>query len=281
MRGDTLQSAAESISGLKALAWILGESHHDNLIERLRNAGPENDGRLGHFLEMRGHHGVVAVGREGELAGDHFVERDAEGIKIGAIVGGVAFHLFGRHVVERAESRAGHGEAAIAGGARDAEIHQLHRAVGREHHVGGLDVAMDDVLFVGVAESVENLVDIFDRQRRGNGALMKTGGERDAVDELHNHDELIVERESGAQRGDVWMMEAGEDFDFAEESIGEILLAGEVGQKNFHGLDAVGDRVADLVDFAHASGAENAQNFIIAELLSDRVVLAHREAPFK
>ncbi len=55
--GNTFQSAAESIGGLEALARILGESHNDNLIERLRNAGPENDGRLGHFLKM-GDHGV-------------------------------------------------------------------------------------------------------------------------------------------------------------------------------------------------------------------------------
>src|SRR5580658_616364 len=117
---------------------------------------------------------------------------------------------------------------------------------------------MDYILFVGVAEGVENLIDVLNGEGRWNSALMEAGRKRDAVDEFHNHDELIVECESGAQSSDVGMIEAGEDFDFAEEAIGEIFLTGEVGQKNFHGLDAVGDGVAHLVDLAHASGAENA-----------------------
>src|ERR1700686_609930 len=108
VRLDTLKSAAEGVGGLEALAGIFGESHDDNLIERLRDAGAENDGGLGALLEMRGHHGVVAVGLEGKLAGDHFVEGDAEGVEVGAVVGRVTLHLFGRHVIEGAESGAGH-----------------------------------------------------------------------------------------------------------------------------------------------------------------------------
>jgi hypothetical protein len=77
------------------------------------------------------------------------------------------------------------------------------------------------------------------------------------------------------------MMQTGEDFYFAEEAVGEILLASEVGEENFHGLDAVGNSVADLIDFAHSSSAKNAEDFIISELLSDHVVLAHCVAPFK
>jgi len=110
---------------------------------------------------------------------------------------------------------------------------------------------------------------------------MKTGGESNAVDELHDHDELIVEGECGAKRSDVRMIEAGENFDFAKETVGEIFLASEVGEENLHGLDAVRDGVADLVDFAHASGAEYAEDFIITEALSDCVVLAHGVAPFQ
>ena len=103
---------------------------------------------------------------------------------------------------------------------------------------------------------------------------MQAGGECNAVDELHNHDELIVERERRAKGSDIRVMEAGEDFDFAEEAVGEIFLAGEVGKENFHGLHAVGNSVADLIYFAHASGAKNTEDFIITELLSDRVVLS-------
>jgi len=281
LRGDTFESAAEGVGGLETLAGVLGESHDDNLIERLGDAGTENDGRFGDLLEMCGHHGVVAVGLKGELAGHHFIEGDAEGVQIGAIVGGIAFDLLGWHVIEGAQRGSGHGEAAIGRGAGDAEIHEFYGAIGSEHHVGGLNVAVDDVLFVGVAKGVENLVYILDCQGWGNGALVEARGERDAVNELHDHDELIVEGEGGAQRGDIGVIEAGKDFYFTEKTVGEIFLAGEVGEENFHGLDTVRDGVADLVDFPHASGTEDAEDFVVAEALSDCVVRAHGKAPFQ
>ena len=127
----------------------------------------------------------------------------------------------------------------------------------------------------------ENLINVFDGLRWRNGALMEAGRDRDAVNELHDHHELIIESKRGAQRGDVGMIEAGEDLNFAEEAVSEIFLSGKIGKQDLHGLNAIGNGVADFVDFAHASGAENAENFVVAELLSDGVVLAHGVAPFR
>ena len=41
----------------------------------------------------------------------------------------------------------------------------------------------------------------------------------------------------------------------AKEAGSELLASGQIGQQDFHGLDAVGDRVADLVDFPHSACA--------------------------
>ena len=42
----------------------------------------------------------------------------------------------------------------------DAEIHQLHDALRREHDVGGLDVAMDDDVGVRATERGEHLIEV-------------------------------------------------------------------------------------------------------------------------
>src|SRR5579863_8856492 len=110
MRLYALQSAAKSICRLEALARIFGERHKNNLIERLRNSWAQDDRGFRHFLKMSSHHRVIAVRLEGKLARHHFVERYAKRIQVGTIVGGIALHLFWRHVIERAESGAGHGE---------------------------------------------------------------------------------------------------------------------------------------------------------------------------
>lgn len=48
--------------------------------------------------------------------------------------------------------------------------------------------------------------------------------------------------------------------------------------EDLHGLGSVGDSVADLVDLAHSSGAEDACDFVVADLVSDsdgHVLSAH------
>ena len=100
-------------------------------------------------------------------------------------------------------------------------------------------------------------------------------GERFAFDVLDDHDELIFVGERGAEGGDVGMMERGEQTDFAEETVGERLVGGEVGEKDLHRLDALGDDVADFVDFAHAAGAEDGDDFVVADVLSGGKSRAH------
>ena len=107
---------------------------------------------------------------EGEDAGGHFVEHDAEGEKIGAAVEFLAAQLLGRHVGHGADCGAGAGEieaggvghglriaAGGPGGACDfgeTEVENFGVAAVGDENVGGLDVAVDDSLAVGGFEGV-------------------------------------------------------------------------------------------------------------------------------
>src|SRR6202158_1036535 len=63
------------------------------------------------------------------------------------------------------------------------------------------------------------------------------------------------------------MIQAGKQLYFTQETSGEFFASGEIGQEDFHGLDAVGNRVANFVDAAHSAGAQFGENFIVANSL--------------
>ncbi len=50
------------------------------------------------------------------------------------------------------------------------------------------------------------------------------------------------------------MHQARVDLDFATKALGQIGSLPQVRQQHLHGVDAVGDQVADLVNRSHSSG---------------------------
>ena len=88
---------------------------------------------------------VVAAHRR--LAGDHLVHHRAERVEIGAGVGLLRARLLRRNVEQR--SHDGAGRAVLErrlrlGELGQAEVEHLHVAVGPQHDVFRLDVAVDD-----------------------------------------------------------------------------------------------------------------------------------------
>ena len=105
---------------------------------------------------------------ERRLPCEHLVEEHAEREQIGAGVEIAAARLFGRHVVERAHDDAVLGldelrRSSLEAAERRAhqlgepEVQDLHVAVGADHHVLGLEVAMDDA---GVVRGRDRLRDL-------------------------------------------------------------------------------------------------------------------------
>ena len=92
------------------------------------------------------------------LAGQHFVEHDAQGIEIAAGIAALSFDLLGRNVVGRAHGgrELGESEAAGASIAGDAEVDELDVVVLVDHYVFRLQVAMHDAVRVNVVERIEN-----------------------------------------------------------------------------------------------------------------------------
>ncbi len=109
------------------------------------------------------------------LAGNHLQQHHAEGPDVGAPVDGLAAGLLGAHVGGGAEQctdgghrrgdRRGVGQprrAARAGRVPferlgQAEVEQLDLAVGGEHHVGRLEIAVDDAAVVSRFEAPRDL----------------------------------------------------------------------------------------------------------------------------
>ena len=97
----------------------------------------------------------------------HFVKDQAERELVGPIIGGRAARLFGAHVVDGPEDHAGlglrrrHGRVGSPVGTDrllgQAEIEDLDAAIGADHDVGGLEIAVGDAGGVRGGHPVGNL----------------------------------------------------------------------------------------------------------------------------
>ena len=103
-------------------------------------------------------------------AAEQLVEDDAEAVDVAPLVGlpAQADGLLGAHVGRRADDHAVAGEVGLdVGPTRQAEIDQPRPPAVVDHHVAGLEVAMDDAHAVRVAEGVGEVADD-PRRRRGS-----------------------------------------------------------------------------------------------------------------
>ena len=103
---------------------------------------------------------------ERQMSGEHFVSHHGERVLVRRRALRFAVPLFRGHVRGGAACFPGH--LRNAGQARadlrgEAEVQHFDLALGIDHDVAGLDVAVDDLLLVGIVERGGHLTD--DRQR--------------------------------------------------------------------------------------------------------------------
>ena len=257
LRQERREGILHVLGGLIAILARLGHRAGDDALdlgERVAPGDVHRRRRLGHHPEHdRRQAGVLVF--EGPAARAHFVGHRAGGIDVGAAVDGLALQLLRRRVVRRPHDRAGGGQRFGLRHARQAEVHELDRAVRQPANVARLDVAVDHALAVRVFERVQDLHQrpnpLFERER----APMQHLPEVFTFQVLHHHVHGAVDFTRFVHRHDVRVREARACLGFAQQAA-QVVGAGDVGPDGLDGDHATQRRIDGLVDLTHAAGAE-------------------------
>lgn len=162
-RGGVGVNELPESSGIgRALRGVLIEAGHYGVVDVIGDGVVDAElfealvqGGGGSFLDKVGDVAIV----EGGLGAEQVVERGTEGVEVVAGCGGLALHLLRAHIGNGAAGVAFHAVArgGIGGVGGDAEVGEFEMPLAGDHHISGLDVAMDDVLLVGVIEGIAHL----------------------------------------------------------------------------------------------------------------------------
>ena len=173
--------------------------------------------------------------------------------------------------------------------ARDAEVHDLDVAGAREHHVGRLDIAVDDAVAVGVVQGTEragrNLQRALWQQATPAREELPQGHPVDVLHDDVGHDrglgavdEDVLARVVGGD--DVGVVEGGGRLGLASEARLEGRIAREVGPQDLDRHTAAQARVAGLPYLSHAAAADDGHEFVaVAEGPAHAGVLRHACLP--
>ena len=126
---------------------------------------------------------------------------------------------------------------------------------------------MRDAAAMRVAQGGKHLHRVIEHLVDGNPDLRSQLFEGGAFDKLHDHDELILDLEGGAQLGNAGMFKAGEGADLGHETCPEFGIGREVRKEDLHRFFAIGDDVAHFVDAAHSARPKRSDDFIVADAL--------------
>ncbi len=182
-----------------------------------------------------------------QLVGD-----DADGVHVGAVIQRSADHLFGGHVVQRAELIAGIRDGRIRR-VGETEIQNLDGAGDVEYDVGRFDIAVDDALGVGEMEARAQIFEdgqpIRDRKRRPPPNQLR---ERLAGHVLHGDERPLAVLTDIEHRHDVGMAQAPRRARLARESLARRLVVESLLQQ-LDGDRAIDGGVAGEIERAHAA----------------------------
>ena len=98
---------------LPAIVRIFREASLQHVVERGRSEGLRRQQRIRFGGHNRRHQHGAAFSLKRFAAGEHFVEHDAEREQIGAGVGGFAFDLLGREILDVLNVRALRGDLLL------------------------------------------------------------------------------------------------------------------------------------------------------------------------
>jgi hypothetical protein len=219
------------------------------------------------------------VAAEGDDAGQHLEQEDAERVDVGAMVeAGAALARLRRHVLRRAEHHAGGGElAGVAVGQKfgQPEIQQLDEvAVAQpldEHHVVRLEVAVDDGVGVGGGQRAGDLRADVERAGDRDAALVAGQLHREGLplEVLHDEEVLaVVGLPEIVDLHDVLVADLVDGARLVEEPADHLLVAGQLAVDDLE-RDLLADvRMLGEKHHPHPAHADARKDSVIAERLA-------------
>ena len=152
---------------------------------------------------------------------------------------------------------------------RQAEVHHLRMAVRGEHDVRGLQVAVDDVLLVGLVQRFGR----FQRDLQGvelaEGPSRQSLPERLPFDVLHDDAAGVAEVEQFMDAADVGMVQRRRQPGFLQQAFAGGEIVAEAAGQDLDGDLAVQERVLREEDFPHPAFAELAGDAVVRQGRAD------------
>ena len=204
------------------------------------------------------------AGHERRASGEHLVEDDAGAVDVRRGGRRDAAGLLRGHVPRRADHRPRGCARGCLGQPRDAEVPDLHPAVGRQHHVRRLDVAVQDSLAVRAAERRAQL--------RGDGAGLLGGqgpapqplGEALALDQLGHVVGPLLGVAEVEHLHDARVVDTREQLRLVLESLDPGAVLGPPGLDHLDGDGPCEAAVAGAVDAAEGALADRGDQLVAA-----------------
>ena len=209
-------------------------------------------------------------------AGQQFIHDRAERIQIRAVGQIQALHLLGRHVARRAGD-ALDARNIRAGHQRDAEVDDAHVAVGREHDVRGLDVAMNHAARVRVVQRLGALEHDFDHIIEAQQVVgAAVGRQRARAVHVLGDDVAVAVLFAGiVDRQDVRMVQHADHVRFGQEHLARdaraLVIAAGIDVVDLDGDVASVVRIVRQVDDAGAAAADFIDDEVLADALRNIV----------
>ncbi len=179
----------------------------------------------------------------------------------------LAAGLLGRHIVHGAKRgfRVRNRARRRVDQPRDAEIRHLHGSVSVDKDVLRLDVAVNDVVFVGMVERRQNLQRVAHRLRRRDAPFLADDVlERRAVDVLHDDIAHVAVDAHAVHLHDVLMRHFRGGNRLVIEPAHKFPVRLKFGAQNLQRHLAFFDFIPRAVYHRHAAGSNDAQNAIPA-----------------
>ena len=219
-------------AGLLALVGLFGERPGEHGVDLSGQVGVGGAGRGRVVFEVGEEGGCERFAVEGWLAGEALLEHAGEGVEVSTPVQGLLADLLGSNVVGRAGEVAALERARGTDLAAEPEVGQvdvLAAALGRDEHVGGLDVPVHEAVFVGDIQRFGHLVE----QPDGTGGLepsllAEEPLEVGALHVAHGDVELPVALGRVVDGQHVRMVDRGGELGLAQQPLLEALVAGQL-----------------------------------------------------